>query len=473
MKRVLLAISFLLMQSVVGQELSSNDKGLNEAFKLALGTVDINTRRGILAAGTDYGGEWTRDISINSWNAASLLRPQVAEHSLWSVTINKDTVGHQYWDKILWVIAAWQHYQVNGSKQFLKEAYACSAKTMKNLEAEQLDAQYGLFKGPSVFNDGIAAYPEPIYEPGNNASAVTKHKNSAHIKCLSTNSIYYGAYLALAEMAKAVKQPVAVAALYQQKAVQLKGSILKHLYDKKANKFFYLIDQNGKADPSQEALGISYAVLFKIIDGAEAKAVVQNAIVSKYGITSIYPDFPRYSAQKPGRHNNIIWPMVNGFFAAAAIQCKDYPTFKNELFNLIHLALDEKAGDYNFREVYNPNTAKPDGGFQDNETGHPDFHWESCKLQTWSATAYLNMVLNGLFGLRFSSDQLSFSPYLPAEIHQITLAKLNYRKAVLSISVKGKGANIKSFKLDGKVLPRPQIPSNLSGAHQIEMNMAD
>ena len=96
---------------------------LGPAFKLAIATVDRNTHQGILAAGADYGGEWTRDCAINAWNGVSLLRPRVAETSLWSVTKNRQTIGHQYWDKIIWTIGAWNHYKVTGSRDFLAQAY--------------------------------------------------------------------------------------------------------------------------------------------------------------------------------------------------------------------------------------------------------------------------------------------------------------------------------------------------------------
>jgi len=471
MKRILLALCFLFTLPVGAQEIISNHSAIDEAFKLAIRTVDINTRRGILAAGGDYGGEWTRDIAINSWNAASLLRPEVAERSLWSVTVDRDTIGHQYWDKIIWVIAAWQQYQVTGDQTFLKQAYPCSAKTMAQLEKQVFDAKYGLFMGPSVFNDGIAGYPEPIYEPDNYSSAVTNHKNSARIKCLSTNAIYLGAYQSLMQMAKQLKESQSVVQSYQQKADQLKANMLKHLYDRKNNKLYYLIDQNGKVDTSQEGLGISFAILFGVLEGETARNLIQNARVSKYGITSIYPDFPRYSAEKPGRHNNIVWPMVNGFFAKAAKQSKSYQTFSNELFNLTHLALDEDKGDYNFREVYNPYTGVPDGGFQHHEKERPDFHWVSSKLQSWSATAYLDMVLDGIFGLKLNPDKLQFQPYLPEGVNQIRLKDLNYRKCTLDISISGKGNAIKSFTLDGQPQANYQIASNLIGPHKIAITL--
>ncbi len=413
MKKLFFLLSLLISTQTFTQELSSDNPEIHDAFRLATQTVDINIRRGILAAGGDYGGEWTRDIAINSWNGVSLLRPKVAERSLWSVTINRDTIGHQYWDKILWTIAAYHHYLVTGNKEFLAQAYRCSVNTMAELELITFDTGDSLFMGPSVFNDGIAAYPEPIYEPDNYSSGVLDHKNSYHIKCLSTNCVYYGAYIALSRMSSLVDEKSETSKIYQRKAEGLKKNILKNFYNSEKNTFNYLIDHRGKVDTSQEALGLSFAVIFGVIDGEKANQLVKNAVVSKYGITSISPDFPRYSKDMPGRHNNIIWPMVNGFFAKAAIETKNYETFNHEFSSLTHLALDEDKGNYNFREVYNPYSGKPDGGYQAWGESRPNYHWESCKFQTWSATAYISMVINGLFGMKFNTESLSFAPFLP------------------------------------------------------------
>ena len=469
MKKIFLLLFLFISFNSFSQELFTNNPLVNDAFKLAVQTVDINVRRGVLAAGGDYGGEWTRDIAINSWNGVSLLRPQVAEKSLWSVTINKDTIGHQYWDKILWAIAACNHYIVSGDKKFLSQAYNCSANTIKQLEQSTFDKNYGLFMGPSVFNDGIAGYPQPIYEPNNYSSYVLDHKNSNVIKCLSTNCIFYGAYIALSRMSKFLNEDQNISEMYLQKAESLKTNILKNFYNDKKNTFYYLIDQNGKAAAYQEGLGISFAVIFGIINGKDADQLIKNAVVSKYGITSITPDFPRYSKEMPGRHNNIIWPMVNGFFARAAIATKNYETFDHDFFGLTHLAIDEDKGNYNFREIFNPYTGKPDGGYQDWGESKINFHWESCKFQTWSATAYISMVLNGLVGMKFSEDSLSFSPFLPEEINSLQLKDLVYRNAKLNISIKGKGSRIETFSVDGIRQSNFSIAAAIKSNHTIEI----
>jgi len=447
------------------QFISCDDKEIKDAYNLAINTVEINVRRGILAAGGDYGGEWTRDIAINSWNAVSLLYPNIAENSLWSVTINKDSVGHQYWDKIIWVISAYNHYKATGKIDFLKQAYRCSANTMKQMEQSVYDTLYGLFKGPSVFNDGIAGYPIPIYDTLVQSSSVFDHPNTYKIKCLSTNCIYYGAYLSLIEMARILEIDTSTITSYQAKANNLKNNIIKHLYDPSQNSFYYLTDQLGNKIKYQEGLGISFAIIFGIIENNQAKKIINNLYISNYGITSIWPNFNYFSDEKPGRHNNLIWPMVNGFFAQACIKAGNYNAFLHEFKSLTHLAIDPDKGDYNFREIYDPITGKPEGGWQ------CGIHWTSCKYQTWSATAYLNMVLYGLVGIRLENNKIFFQPYLPSSIGQISINNIKYQEAELSITIKGSGTKIKKFILNGKKQSIPVLSKNLKGSNRIVIEM--
>jgi hypothetical protein len=427
---------------VQGQSLSCNNEQVADAFRLALNTVDLNTRRGILAAGADYGGEWTRDISINSWNGVDLLRTKVSYNSLWSVTVNRDTIGHQYWDKIIWVIGAYDYYQVTGDKQFLQQMYRCSVNTIHALEKSTFDAKYGLFNGPSVFNDGIAGYPESVFDSINNSSYVLDHPRSLTIKCLSTNCVYYQAYCILQKTAGLLADKTAVEE-FSKKAAALKGNIVKYLYDVKRNKLCYFVDAEGQVDVSQEALGNAFAILFGVVDTEKGLDITKKLVVSKYGITTIYPTFKRYSDTNPGRHNNLIWPFVNGFYANACYKVGNYTGFDNEFFSMIHLALDEDKGNYNFREIFNPLTGKPDGGWQ---SGHS---WASCNHQTWSATAFISMVLHDILGMSPEENGIAFKPYLPSGIQTIELKDVSYRDMTLTIKITGKGSRIKQFTCNG------------------------
>ena len=126
MKR--LTLTLLMSAAVLGMDARTNDSvfeccdnqnaqefpvlktgkaNLDKAFTLAVETLFKNTPDSLIKAGGAYGGEWTRDVSINSWNAAALLMPEKTAYSLWSVTTdNRTFIGHQYWDHIIWVTGA-------------------------------------------------------------------------------------------------------------------------------------------------------------------------------------------------------------------------------------------------------------------------------------------------------------------------------------------------------------------------------
>jgi hypothetical protein len=472
MKRLMLLLAAgTFCANIFSQGIECDNVQIKDAYDLALNTVKINVRRGILAAGADYGGEWTRDISINSWNCVSILLPSVAEKSLWSVTINRDTIGHQYWDKIIWAVSALNHYYVTGDVNFLRQAYACSGNTMRQLETKAFDNDYGLFKGPAVLADGIAGYPEPVYDRKNYSSFVLDHNNADAIKCLSTNCLYYGAYLSLIEMASILKADDGTINNYKIKADALKTSILKHFYNEKENVLYYLIDGNGTVHKYQEAMGYSFAVIFGVLDMEQAASMIQKASVSQYGITCLSPDFPRYSPAHPGRHNNIIWPMANGFFARACIMADEMDAFNRELRGLTALSLDQDKGNYEFREIYNPYTGKPDGGYQAAGKENPDYHWASCRFQTWSATAYINMVFYGVAGIRLNDKGMNFQPCLPDDIHYIKLTGILYRQSQISVEIIGSGKHIKTFLLNGEKQTDYYIPSDIKGDNEIVIEM--
>ena len=86
-KAIFMLLALCAALPLDAQSLRTGDELLDRAFALAIRTVDDNTDGLLLKAGGGYGGEWTRDIAINSWNGASLLRPEAARHSLWSVTV--------------------------------------------------------------------------------------------------------------------------------------------------------------------------------------------------------------------------------------------------------------------------------------------------------------------------------------------------------------------------------------------------
>lgn len=440
-------VSLFAGQTVVAQKIVTSEPQIDKAFTIAIETLFDNTPDSLIKAGGTYGGEWTRDVSINAWNGASLLMPEKAAYSLWSVTTdNRSLIGHQYWDKIIWVTGAWNHYKVTDDLKFMEQAFVASSNTMKKLETEVFDADYGLFTGPSVFNDGIAGYEEPIYQPNNESSYVLDYEASHSIKCLSTNCIYYEAYQNLSRMATRLDHNDQAAG-YGAKAEKLKANIRKHLFDSSACRLNYLIDNQGNVHRHQEGLGISFAMLFGIVSPAESRAIIEGAYTGEYGLPSIAPTFKRFSADQPGRHNQMIWPFVNAFWAEACLKNGYSNRFMKEFRNLAMLAVDK--GNNCFWEIYNEKTGEVDGGWQIGR------HWDSVHHQTWSATGYIRMVLTGLIGMEYTDSGMVLNPQygLLHEIGFKELSQLRFNDSTLSIKFKGNGSKLSRVTVNGHNQP--------------------
>ena len=101
-------------------DFKSDSNILNIAYRVAVGDIAGNIslyKSGLLEreepcliAGLDYNTPWTRDTSINVWNALGILSPDIAKNTLLSVCAiseNKEIIGigyNQYWDCIMNIV---------------------------------------------------------------------------------------------------------------------------------------------------------------------------------------------------------------------------------------------------------------------------------------------------------------------------------------------------------------------------------
>ncbi len=425
-----------------------------------------------IRAGGGYDQPWTRDASLNSWNAASLLEPVAARNTLWAVCQRDDSGAlviqqdNQWWDKVIWITGAWNQYAVTGDRTFLASAYTVAQEELARMRREHYSANYGLFEGPAFFTDGIAGYPETEYDPKNTSSFVLDHPYTDKLMVLSTNCVYYNAYKCASRMATELKRPASEARQYNQSADALKIAINAHLWMPEKFTYGYFVHGagplSGKLDPTQESIGDSFAILFGVASPAQARSILQNVYRSPHGITASWPNFARFDDAHPGRHNGIVWPLVPGMFACAAASAGRTDLFQSEAENAAELSA---GSDHRFYEIYNPQTGVPDGGWQSGR------HWDSQPDQTWSATAYLRMINTGLFGMRFTPSALSFAPTLPAQWGPVTLSGLHYRAAVLSITLKGSGTHIARVLYDGKPAASPVVAASAVGSHALVITL--
>ena len=436
----------------------------------------MDPKVGIVRAGGGYPQPWTRDASVNSWNATSLVSPALARNTLWSV-VDKDAAGKlriqqddQQWDQIIWATAAWNHYQVTGDTSFLRDAYQTVGTTLtirEHATTAGYNPTYGLFTGASFFNDGIAGYPAPPADATESVSTGSMPwPGVATGMFLSTNAVYYAAYVNAANMAARLGRPVAEVASYRSKAAALKSAINRRFWNPRTGLYDYMVLADGTAGPYQEGTGLAFALAFGIANKSQARSILAHAREMTWGMPDTYPNWARYSDEQPGRHNAIVWPVVQGLWAKALVRQGAQEAFASETARLAELA-DNNSG---FWEIYNGHTGVVDGGWQ--RLGDTvKFHWGSQPDQTWSATAFLNMIDSGLFGLDFEDRSLSVTPTLPAGWGDVTLRGLRYRDSTLTITLHGAGRRIRSFTLDGRRVHGNTIPGSLTGRHTIDVTL--
>ncbi|MFJ3898634.1 MGH1-like glycoside hydrolase domain-containing protein [Streptomyces sp. NPDC090083] len=431
----------------------------------------------VVRAGGGYPApqRWTRDAAVNAWSGVSLLAPDVGRNTLWSV-VDRARDGlvvqqdNQWWDQIVWVPAAHHHYLVTGDRDFLTRAHDASARTLAARRAEHFNPAFGLFAGPGFMNDGISGYPSPPASTSVHSSFVLDHPHAAKLMCLSTNCLYYGAHQALAAMSEALGHPVQ-AASFRSDAEHLRTAIDRHLWRADAGTYGYLVHGEGPLaghlDTSQEGAGLALAILLGVADGTRAGRILDSAHWQPYGIVNVWPHFPRFDDRRPGRHNVMVWPMVHGLYGRAAAGAGRTEPFALAVDTLADLVTASGG----FYELYDSVTGKVDGGWQGGASGHAD-HFVSQPDQTWSATAYLRLIHEGLFGLTFTDDSLRLAPCLPSAWGPVGLRGLRYRGMTLDLRLSGAGSRVESCTVDG-LAADPVIAADGRGHHTIEVALTE
>jgi hypothetical protein len=419
---------------------------------------------------------WTRDSSVNTWNAISLIAPVVGRNTLWSVVdlqsdgspIVQQNDG-EWWDQIVWTVSAWNHFLITGDNDFLTDAYDTSVNTMATRKSQNFNSGYGLFEGPGFMNDGISGYPSPPWEPGIDSSAVLDYPGADTLMCLSTNCLYYGAYQALAGMAQTLGKS-ADAASYQAAAAALKDSINSNFWQASAGMYGYLIQGPGSSvagqlDTHQEGGGLALAILLGVASPAQVQSVLANAHWQPYGVVNVWPNFPRFVNGEWGRQASL-WPMVFSMFGHAAALGGRTDLFALAVTDLAQLV---RGSDTHFYELYNSVTGVEDGGWQTDGSGQIT-QWVAQPDQTWSATGFLRMIYRGLFGMSFTQQGLQFTPSLPPGWGPVSLTGLPYRNMTLDITLTGAGNSIQSVAVDGHPQQR-LIPATGNGHHKVQITL--
>jgi hypothetical protein len=429
-----------------------------------------------IMAGETYKSPWTRDCAFNVWNAAALLTPEAALNTLLSTLTEDDglvRIGGQYWDAIAWTTGAWHYYCVTGDEEFLELAHAATVNSLRYFEETELEPDTGLFQGPASYGDGVAAYPEPYNDAGGSSGvldwpAAHPEIGKIRMKALSTNCLYVNAYWIADLMGRRLGLEPQVNESLRARGDAVRDAINRQLWLPDKGRYAYFTDPAGRCEEYMEGLGHAFAVLFGIASPEQARAVLTSQYVSAYGIPCVWPVFPWFTSldgMSFGRHSGTIWPFIQGFWASAAAKYGNAAAFDKELTALAEMA----DRHHEFKEIYHPTTGEPYGGLQV-DRGKVRM-WASEPHQTWSATGYLRMIYNDLFGMRFESDALRFEPFVPPRFKELKLTGVAYRGMTLDVTVRNPGARIAGFTLDGE-RHEPEIPVDLEGQRRIVIDMA-
>ncbi len=461
----------------------TDSQDINNAYRLALSTLAANTlpfKDGILEdeepvfiAGLKYYSPWTRDAAINTWNGGGLIAPRVAYNTLRSV-MGKDEKGYfidgEYWDRIILTVGAWWYYIYNGDRDFLAMSYDAVENSLKHFEETEYSEELGLFRGAACYGDGVSAYPD-IYAKHGYSGIIFFSKDCRELcedtgvgipmYALSTNCLYYEAYVLADKMARELGLPEK----YAEKAEKMKNAINRVFWNEEAGNYRYLHDKFGGCD-SLEGLGLCFAILFGIADEEKREKIFKNTTVTKEGIACVYPSFSRYDSEDGmsfGRHSGTVWPHVQGFWADAAAKHGERGIFDFEFSK----QTEHTVRAWQFSEIYHPVTGEIYGGVQEKSKSGIRA-WDSVPVQTWSATAYLRQVYFDILGMKLDKDGITFEPVCTKLVKKAELKGLKYRNAVLNITLSGSGDRLVSFKLNGKEA-EPHIDCDITGENNIEL----
>ena len=380
-----------------------------------------------IADGIDKNGNFTTSFNISRLYCAiylslACLKPHQAMSTLRTM-VDRDSIIMQregQWpvvnDHIGWATAAWEVYKTTGDRAWLAYSYHVIEKTLDINSQVLLDHTTGLMHGAGYTS------ARPL-----GARRMTWMSYNDFFACMSLgNNILTGnAYAILADMA----DELGIENDYQKDAQRIKDAINQYLWNE--NHGFYSSFLYGVAFPKQSPLtdntSQAMCVLWGIADDDRAENLIANTPVSDFGV-------------------NASWATTQAMWNLAAVNTGNENALRRGLGAL-----------YRAQALYQSRGIHILGIDTDN-------------LGTNAANAA--MVIRVLMGMNFKPEGIEFAPMVPAGMPNVkTLKGLNYRRAVLDITVEGEGNDIASITDNGKPMESAFLPCDIVGNHHINITL--
>lgn len=404
-----------------------------------------------LRTGKEWAGVWTRDVSYSIILSMAYMQPEASRISLMKKVdpkgrIIQDTGSGGAWpistDRMVWALAAWEIYKVDGDREWLKYIYPIIKRSYE-ADREVAFSPEGLVRGETSFID----WREQSYPKWMQTADIYQSE------AMGTNVVHAAMLRVLSEIASELGKKKE-AAEYSAQADTLTDKISEYFW--MPDKGYYGMYRYGVnhpvLNPRAETLGESLAILYDIASPEKARKITENNPVTPFGAAIFYPQIK----DMPAYHNNALWPFVGSYWALANAKAG------NEAGTL------EAIG-----SVFRPAALFC--------TNKENFVLDNGDIATelnssnmlWSLSGNLALTYRILFGIHFEKDGLHLAPFVPKALADTrTLTGFPYRNATLNITVEGYGANVKECFINGKP-SRPFIPAKAKGTIDVRLVMDD
>lgn len=417
-----------------------------------------------LRTGKEWAGVWTRDVSYSIILSMAYMQPRASEVSLRRKVdaagrIVQDTGSGGAWpvstDRMIWAVAAYELYLVNGDRGWLEFAYPVIKRSMEddllvaytnygdNVRQPDALPSPGLVRGETSFIDWREqSYPKwmqtaDIYES----------------QAMGTNMVHAIALRVLAKMARDLGLNADVDR-WTELADSLAANINRAFWMPSEGYYgMYLYGRDFMTlNRRAETLGESLSILYDIASPDRQRAITESNPTTPFGAPIFYPQI----ADMPAYHNNALWPWVASMWALANAKVGNEDGTMQAIGSIVRPAA---------LFATNKENLNLDNGDIATELNSSNM--------LWCLSGNLALTYRILFGIHFTEDGLMFKPFVPQALAgSRTLENFPYRGARLNIKVSGYGSRIRSFRLNG-VESEPLLPPTIKGLNTIEIEMDD
>ncbi|MBO4871008.1 MAG: hypothetical protein J5565_03380 [Muribaculaceae bacterium] len=330
--------------------------------------------------------------------------------------------------RLAWATAAWEVYTATGDHDWLTfmhnvidNTLRLDCRIMQDFSCDLMHGSAG--QRPSVF---YPAWMQPI--------------DVIETMPLCTNVIVLRAL----EIMEEIDDELGPEHDHEANAQRLKSAINQHLWSERRGRYSAYLYGSVTAlrAPIVDNLAQSLAVLWNIADDDRASTLIKKTPVTHFGIPVIYP---WTSAVEP-YFSHSTWPALQALWTLAAANVGNEDMVRRGM-----AALYRAQALFQSRQIttthFRPNNLLCAAGNQ-------------------------AILLRVIAGLHFLPDGLEIAPMVPACMPgDKTITNLQYRGAILDITISGTGNDVKEITLDNQPMKTGFLPASITGHHKVHVTL--